>query len=206
MPWCSALMLRMKVNVWGIQDNRNPNQAPITRLLRSRVASPCNPHPPTPLPITSPPSYLKPSNSLTLWMTNTKFYRFIRHGIEGLMQFNLCEFEIVLIIGIYEDEADILARLIEVSDWKLSCFPICNQLPVIAEHCGSINRWSISQRHFHSKQVALSQLASRQMLKQISNETFVWLKHNMGGGEGCLLDNSAAYRGLSPLFDLMYFH
>ena len=45
-----------------------------------------------------------------------KFHRFIRHGIEGLMQFNLCEFEIVLIIGIYEDEVDILARLIEVSD------------------------------------------------------------------------------------------
>ena len=130
------------------------------------------------------PPYLKPSNSLTLWVTNTKFHRFIRHGIEGLMQFNLCEFEIVLIMGIYEDEADILTRLIEVSDWKLSCLPICNQLPVIAEHCGSINRWSISQRHFHSKQVALSQLASRQMLKQISNETFVWLKHNMGGVEG----------------------
>ena len=142
------------------------------------------PRPPAPLPITSPPSYLKPSNSLTLWVTNTKLHRFSRHGIEGLMQSYLGEFEIVLIIGIYEDEADILARLIEVSDWKLSCLPICNQLPVIAEHCGSINRWSISQRHFHSKQVALSQLASRQMLKQISNETFVWLKHNMGGVEG----------------------
>ena len=164
------------------------------------------PPPTNPPPNHQPPSYLKPSNSLTLWVTKTKFHRFIRHGIEGLMQVNLCEFEIVLIIGIYEDEADILTRLIEVSDWKLSCLPICNQLPVIAEHCGSINRWSISQRHFHSKQVALSQLASRQMLKQISNETFVWLKHNMGGGEGCLLDNSAAYRGLSPLFDLMYFH
>ena len=63
-----------------------------------------------------PPPYLKPSNSLTLWVTNTKFHRFIRHGIEGLMQFNLCEFEIVLIIGIYEDEADILTRLIEVPD------------------------------------------------------------------------------------------
>ena len=50
--WCLLphvmLTVKGKVDLWGIQYNRNPNQAPITRLLRSCVASPCNIPPPTP--------------------------------------------------------------------------------------------------------------------------------------------------------------
>ena len=113
---------------------------------------------------------------------------------------------------IYEDRTldeeqiwsqDITAVL--VSNWKLTCLPICNQLLVIAVHCGAINSLSINRQSILSAALAFpfttSYLISIGFSHswdrfQTKQHSFDW---NTTEREWCLLDDSTAYRGALSL-------